>query len=590
MNCRQNHRIKKRRSRLKYKMSQKLAMAQTAFLNFKIWTKGAVFFLSLLFVIGTALSAQSPSDESNSDQEAPPSPEATSSASTAGPPGTVSIDFKDADINNVLRILSLKSGVNIVAGPEVTGTVTIRLENVPWEKALDVVLRTYGYVYERKENIVRVTTKENLSTEELITETFVLNYTTAKEVEESLKDIVSERGRIKSVERSNMLVVTDIPTNLYKIREVVAKLDKSTPQAHIDAKIIKTQLQQGENLGIKWEPQGTLKGSQKPLTFPFNSFAKVDEADPFERVFSKFFPNINANSAAVPTAGTPNIFNPSGFPTGGAATLTNNTYTLGTLDFTAFQAVLNFFRSRANTKVISNPRITVLNNQKATIRVAKDIPYPQYERNETTGSFEISGCDFKPSGVKMEVTPHINDANEILVDLEPEVTSIPGGTDVTTFTTSATAALQSLPNINTTTAKTQVLIRSGETIAIGGLMTDAVASAEQKVPVLGDIPFVGKIFRSKRREAGTANEKAETLFFVTVTVVDTQGEPTTSLAPKTQVQAASGQSLSEKIESTKLSEANQGICTLSDDERKDDITASAISPVGQPAVTLHNQS
>ncbi|OGW85496.1 MAG: hypothetical protein A3C35_05940 [Omnitrophica bacterium RIFCSPHIGHO2_02_FULL_46_11] len=571
-------------------MSQKLAMAQTAFLNFKIWTKGAVFFLSLLFVIGTALSAQSPSDESNSDQEAPPSPEATSSASTAGPPGTVSIDFKDADINNVLRILSLKSGVNIVAGPEVTGTVTIRLENVPWEKALDVVLRTYGYVYERKENIVRVTTKENLSTEELITETFVLNYTTAKEVEESLKDIVSERGRIKSVERSNMLVVTDIPTNLYKIREVVAKLDKSTPQAHIDAKIIKTQLQQGENLGIKWEPQGTLKGSQKPLTFPFNSFAKVDEADPFERVFSKFFPNINANSAAVPTAGTPNIFNPSGFPTGGAATLTNNTYTLGTLDFTAFQAVLNFFRSRANTKVISNPRITVLNNQKATIRVAKDIPYPQYERNETTGSFEISGYDFKPSGVKMEVTPHINDANEILVDLEPEVTSIPGGTDVTTFTTSATAALQSLPNINTTTAKTQVLIRSGETIAIGGLMTDAVASAEQKVPVLGDIPFVGKIFRSKRREAGTANEKAETLFFVTVTVVDTQGEPTTSLAPKTQVQAASGQSLSEKIESTKLSEANQGIGTLSDDERKDDITASAISPVGQPAVTLHNQS
>lgn len=565
-------------------------MAQTAFLNFKIWTKGAVFFLSLLFVIGTALSAQSPSDESNSDQEAPPSPEATSSASTAGPPGTVSIDFKDADINNVLRILSLKSGVNIVAGPEVTGTVTIRLENVPWEKALDVVLRTYGYVYERKENIVRVTTKENLSTEELITETFVLNYTTAKEVEESLKDIVSERGRIKSVERSNMLVVTDIPTNLYKIREVVAKLDKSTPQAHIDAKIIKTQLQQGENLGIKWEPQGTLKGSQKPLTFPFNSFAKVDEADPFERVFSKFFPNINANSAAVPTAGTPNIFNPSGFPTGGAATLTNNTYTLGTLDFTAFQAVLNFFRSRANTKVISNPRITVLNNQKATIRVAKDIPYPQYERNETTGSFEISGYDFKPSGVKMEVTPHINDANEILVDLEPEVTSIPGGTDVTTFTTSATAALQSLPNINTTTAKTQVLIRSGETIAIGGLMTDAVASAEQKVPVLGDIPFVGKIFRSKRREAGTANEKAETLFFVTVTVVDTQGEPTTSLAPKTQVQAASGQSLSEKIESTKLSEANQGIGTLSDDERKDDITASAISPVGQPAVTLHNQS
>src|SRR3989338_2744695 len=299
MNCRQNHRIKKRRSRLKYKMSQKLAMAQTAFLNFKIWTKGAVFFLSLLFVIGTALSAQSPSDESNSDQEAPPSPEATSSASTAGPPGTVSIDFKDADINNVLRILSLKSGVNIVAGPEVTGTVTIRLENVPWEKALDVVLRTYGYVYERKENIVRVTTKENLATEELITETFILNYTTAAEAQESIKDSVSERGRIKSVERSNMLVVTDIPTNLYKIREVITKLDKSTPQAHIDSKIVKAQLQQGENLGIQWNPVGALSGAQKPVTFPFNSFAKQDDADPFERTFSRFFPNFAGNTTTT---------------------------------------------------------------------------------------------------------------------------------------------------------------------------------------------------------------------------------------------------------------------------------------------------
>ena len=275
-------------------------MQHVTFFELKLWARRTAIFMWLFLSLGSVLWAADPSAGSNpssaSDKEVSPAPAAMLSAtapSTA--PGMVSIDFKDADINNVLRILSLKSGVNIVAGPEVTGTVTIRLENVPWEKALDVVLRTYGYVYERKENIVRVTTKTNLSTEELVTETFVLNYTTAKEVEESLKDIVSERGRIKSVERSNMLVVTDIPTNLYKIREVVAKLDRSTPQAHIDSKIVKTQIQKGENLGIQWTPAGTLSGSQKPVSFPFNAFSKTNATDPFERVFGRFFPDIEKN-------------------------------------------------------------------------------------------------------------------------------------------------------------------------------------------------------------------------------------------------------------------------------------------------------
>ncbi|MBI4394774.1 MAG: secretin and TonB N-terminal domain-containing protein, partial [Candidatus Omnitrophica bacterium] len=339
----------------------------------------ALLFALSCLLNATLLFAQNPPSGISSSpvSEEVTTPEAATVQVTTTAPGNVSIDFKDADIGNVLRILSLKSQVNIVAGPEVKGTVTIRLEDVPWEKALDVVLRTYGYVYEREGNIVRVTTKENLSTEELATETFILNYTTAVEAETAIKDILSERGRIKSVPRTNMLVVTDIPTNLYKIREVIRKLDKSTPQAHIDSKIVKTQLQKGENLGITWTPGVTVVGAERPTTLPFPAERRSEDHGFFEAVFGKFFPQ-------TATAVSTNAFDTSAFPRPAVA-VTNqgggNLFTLGTLDFSSFSAVLQLLRTRAYTKVISNPRITVLNNQVASVKVTKDVPYPTYERN-----------------------------------------------------------------------------------------------------------------------------------------------------------------------------------------------------------------
>src|SRR3989338_4511364 len=127
---------------------------------------------------------------------------------------------------------------------------------------------------------------------------------------------------------------------------------------------------------------------------------------------------------------------------------------------------MQFLRTRDNTKIISNPRITVLNNQKARIKVGTDIALPTFERNETTGSFEISGFTYRETGVVMEVTPHINDADEILVDLKPEVSSQSG---TTTFSASTTASFTQIPNFSVTNAETQVLIKNGETIAIGGL-------------------------------------------------------------------------------------------------------------------------
>ncbi|MBI4431027.1 MAG: secretin and TonB N-terminal domain-containing protein [Candidatus Omnitrophica bacterium] len=434
----------------------------------------------------------------------------------------VTVDFKDADILNVLRILSLKSGVNIVTGPEVRGTITVRLTDVPWDRALDIVLRTYGYVYERSGNVIRVTTRENLAAEELVTETFILNYTTAQEVEEAIKEMLTERGRIKSVPRANVVIVTDVATNLYKIAKVIRTLDKRTPQVYIDSKVVRTALRDTENLGIDWNIAGGLgTGSVRPTTLPFTADKNVQFPFPFGRFQESFFPQL--------ASGTTDIRNERdvrAFPQP-AASASSDAFTFGTLDFSSLSAVLNLLRSRTNTKIISNPRIVVLNNQTAKVQVGQEIGLPTFERNETSGSFEVTGFTPRDVGVVLSVTPHVNNADEILVDLKPEVSSFDG------FTAIGTTNL-AFPSFTTTEAATQVLIKDNETIAIGGLLTDAKSTTDDAIPFLSEIPVLGKIFRSKRETAGSSNEKIETLFFVTVNVVDTEGQPMAGLQPAQQ--------------------------------------------------------
>lgn len=479
----------------------------------------------------------------------PPLPAFGQEASPSGVPlekekeGNITMDFKEADINTVLRLLSVKSGVNIVAGPEVTGTVTARLENVPWEEALEVVLRTYGYVYEKKGNIIRVTTRENLAQEELVTETFVLEYiqlskksqpatpgaaaTTGaeeaggKELLDIVTTMLSERGKVKMVTQRNALVVTDTPTHVYKIRQVVARLDQRTPQAYIDSKVVKTQLDKGENLGIRWNlsSMGLSSGASRPVTFPFSAAKDTDKEHilPFAETF---FPRVSATSSGTGATSSgqviANTSEPRSFPFPDPA-VSNRTFAFGTLDFTSFSALLSMLQSRSNTKVISNPRIVVQNNQTAKVKVGSEIPIPKFDFNQQTASFQVTGFSYRDVGVVLNVTPHINSSEEILVDVRPEVSSL-GSTISFTSTLAA-------PSFDVTNAETQVLIRTGETVAIGGLLEDKLAVSEQEIPYLSSIPGLGKIFRSKRQTEGSSNRNVETLFFITVTLIDTEGQP-----------------------------------------------------------------
>jgi len=428
------------------------------------------------------------------DAEAPPAESTAVKATTS--PGNVTLDFKDADITNVLRILSYKSGVNIVAGKDVSGPITIRLTDVPWEKALDVILRTYGYAYEREGNIIRVTTTENLQNEELITEVFSLNYASAKDAPAALQEMLSERGSIKHDERANLLIVTDIATNIYKIRQVIEKLDKRTQQVNIEAKIIETTLDKDDNLGINWTTQITASSAARPTTFPF------DRKSSGGQWFPQGDTTGDGNTSVGKFPSNPGTAFPMAVPTN---------FTLGTLDFTQLRAVLQILKSKTNTKIISNPRITTLDNKEANIVVATTFSIPTYERNATTGHIEVTGYEEKELGITLSVTPQVNPEGYIVVKLAPEVSAF---LSWDTFSTAGGSTIQA-PRFSTRRASTQVMVKDGETIVIGGLIKENTIDTVVKVPILGDIPILSLLFKKKEK----AVETTDLLFFVTVNLV-----------------------------------------------------------------------
>ena len=400
----------------------------------------------------------------------------------------VSLDFRDADIANVLKILSYKSGVNIVVGPEVTGLVTIQLNDVPWKQALEVVLETYGYAYEQKGNIITVTTVENLKLrrenaitlaeqEPVKTRTFTLNFGKASEVIVLLEKMKSERGSINYDERTNTLVATDTSTKLDLMEGVVKKLDQTTPQVLIEAKIVETNFSNEENLGIDWTTQASLGGSSRPVSWPFK---KGNTDDRF------------AGSITAPAAAS---------------------VSYGTLSFTEFQAVLELLKTKTDTNILSNPKIVTLDNREAKIKVSETRHLvTNVTTNAETGQTEstIGSIDV---GIIFAVTPHVNGAGFVTLDVEPEVSEATGEND--------TIDGNAIPVIAEKTVKTSIMVMDGETLVIAGLVKDKIIDIKKKLPLLGDIPVLGLIFQKSEK----TNTKTDLMIFITPHIITPEVAP-----------------------------------------------------------------
>lgn len=408
--------------------------------------------------------------------------------------GIVSLNFRDVDIKDVLRVLAYESEVNIVAGPEVTGLVSIQLDNVPWKRALDVVVETYGYAYDQRDNIVTVTTVENLKKrredamllseqEPLMTRAFVLNYAKAVSVIESVEKMRTERGSVNYDERTNTVIVRDTASNVVVIEEVISELDKTTPQVSIEAKIIETTLGNTEKLGIDWNVAMSGSGSVWDTTFPFR------KGNDGNIILPRPIDSIDTATNVITYDATTN-------------------FAYGKVDFSQVTALLEMIETRNDTNTLSNPRLVTLDNQTARIVVGRQYPFPEYTYNEDQAEMQVSGWEYKDIGVIFEVTPHVNSAGMVTLDLEPKVTAIVDDANVTVEGTT-------VPQLTVREAKTSVMIRSGETLVIGGLISDQVTDNESKFPILGDIPFLGRLFRHE----STVKTKTDLLIFLTPRII-----------------------------------------------------------------------
>ena len=396
--------------------------------------------------------------------------------------GLVSLDFRDAEIQNVLRILSLKSGVNIVTGPEVTGLVTIQLKDVPWKMALEVILETYGYGYQHKGEIITVTTIENLKKrredaqlladqEPLVTKTVILNYAKDATIVASIEKMKTSRGSVNYDDRTNALIILDIDSNVDLMGELIEQMDVPTPQVLIEAKIVETTIADDETLGVDWLALVSAEGSARPMTWPFTTSSD-----------NKYLPdNIPATTAG---------------------------FSYGTLNFSQVSAVFQMLRMRVDTNIVSNPRIVTLDNQEAVIDVGSEYPYPLKFFNDETGTWQLSDWEYKKIGVVLKVTPHVNNSGLITLDLNPKVTEILG------FREDVESGSEA-PELSNEEAKTQVMIKDGDTLVSAGLIKDKVIDTEKKVPFLGSIPFLGRAFRKTEKNI----TKTDLLIFVTPHIV-----------------------------------------------------------------------
>jgi type IV pilus assembly protein PilQ len=412
---------------------------------------------------------------------------------------TLSVDFPDEDIRNILRNVADLFELNIVMPDTLQGRTSIKLRDVTWRQIFKVVLGPVGYTFVEEGNIIKIVTNESLTQEPLNTEVFILNYARAEEILGSIKTlVVSQGGQVQVDKRINALIISERPSILGRITPVLTSLDKATDQVMIETKFVEVNDTNVKNLGINWSSLNNYQVGYSPVDL---------------LVTGNDRPRVGTNAGG--TAGGP--------PVDSAGTAYG-----AVLTAPQFNVALRALQTTSDSRVVSNPTIVTLNNTSAEINVGEEYPIPNYQYNQERGSFEVSGFEYKPIGVLLRVTPQVNAQGFIRLSLEPEI-SVRG--DPVTF---GGASGAEIPIIRTRKTKTQVSMKDGHTLAIGGLIDSTAQKGESKVPVLGSIPGIGRLFRSNT----TDTSKRNLLIFITSKVVSAESAPTQEIFSVEQVQGA----------------------------------------------------
>ena len=402
----------------------------------------------------------------------------------------ISLDFKDADIGNVIRLIAEVSNFNIITTEDVTGKVTLRLIDVPWDQAFDVILKSKGLGKAQEGNVIRVLplarikqeddaviaakkAKEKL--EDMVSQKIPVNYATATDMGAKLKNVISERGSITVDERTNTIIIKDIPANIKNAVELVKSLDTATPQVLIEARIVEAGNDFARDLGIQWGLDASTVGGKRQLAMFGATGTSGQTGVGGVGGVSNFAVNLPISATGA-----------LGFTFG---KLTGDPLTLD-LKLTAAE-------SAGMTKIISRPRIATLDNKKAVIKQGEQVPY---ETVSSTGT-QTQWADVTLS---LEVTPRITPDGSVGMNL------VVSNKELGSFRSSSGA-----PSIKEKSATTEILVKDGETAVIGGIIKNSKSDSVKGVPYLKDIPILGWLFKSQ----SVADVQSELLIFITPTIL-----------------------------------------------------------------------
>jgi type IV pilus assembly protein PilQ len=418
--------------------------------------------------------------------------EMETSAEIGTPKIIKNLSLTNADIKSVLMYLSSYSGVNIVASPSVEGNVTLRLSNVTWKEALDIILETYVLVGVESENYIRVVKAADYYAEKaaeekhlmerdnmipLSTHIVSVKYNVAAEMKKAVQGLLSQRGAVDHDQRTNSLIIRDLPENLRRVDELISVLDKETKQIKISAQLLEVESGFLREIGVDWR-----------IVNAYGLDTPVNEVDPNNPIDELFFTNPERQNYASEEGliqGTKNL----------SDRLAQFSFARLVDDYTV-NGILSTIESSNKGKIIAHPEVTTLDNVEAYIQMGQKIPIKQFD---PSGNTMIT---FYDEGTKLKVTPHVTSENRILLHLNPERSSY-----------------QFDPNgivINTQNAETNVVVENGETAVIGGLTNQENLTLKTGLPILKDIPVIGFLFGYEKKEIVTR----DLVIFVTPTIIE----------------------------------------------------------------------
>ncbi|MCI5072853.1 type IV pilus secretin PilQ [bacterium] len=396
----------------------------------------------------------------------------------------ISLDFKDAEVKSIFKLIAEISQFNIIISDDVVGRITIRLDEVPWDQAFAIILQTRGLWFEKYGNIIRVAPAAKLQQEKeaaanaekaakAVKPLDILfkpvSFAQAGTLEKQVKSVLSDRGTVDIDSRTNTLIIKDIREHLDKAKRMIDILDTQTPQVTIEARIVEATTTFTRSFGINWSGSASFTSATGNPT-------------------GLFFPN---------SIGIPNFA--LNFPVEAGAINTQANLRLGSINnILDLDLAIALGEQEGNFKLISSPKVTVLDNSSATISAGTQIPYQTQSDNLGTN------VNFQTANTSLTVTPHITNDGSILMNIS-----------ATRDEPNFSASVEGNPTIDQRTASTEVLVKSGNTTVIGGIYSTSSGGNQSRLPVLHRIPIIGALFKNYNKTV----RRSELLIFVTPRIV-----------------------------------------------------------------------